>query len=97
MNLHHAVRILLYQKLATTEDHGFSVIANQSPDIRPKDPVSADGKVTWGMLLRTARANAMVIADLGGLDSDGQDADFLFGFLNRAHPRLTLLKDVVAE
>ena len=43
------------------------------------------------MLLRTARANAMVIADLGGLDSDGQDYPIscLDSWINRAHPRLT--------
>ena len=66
---------------------------NQSPDIRPKDPVSAvmEERLPRSMLLRTARANAMVIADLGGLDSDGQDYPIscLDSWINRAHPRLT--------
>jgi len=66
---------------------------NQSPDIRPKDPVSAvmEERLPRSMLLRTARSNAMVIADLGGLDSDGQDYPIscLYSWINRAHPRLT--------
>ena len=66
---------------------------NQSPDIRPKDPVSAvmEERLPRSMLLRTARANAMVIADLGGLDSDGHDYPIscLDSWINRAHPRLT--------
>ena len=65
---------------------------NQSPDIRPKDPVSAvmEERLPRSMLLRTARSNAMVIADLGGLDSDGQDYPIscLDSWINRAHPRL---------
>tara|TARA_B100000945_G_scaffold299880_1_gene280964 strand:- start:11297 stop:13393 length:2097 start_codon:yes stop_codon:yes gene_type:complete len=66
---------------------------NQSPDIRPKDPVSAvmEERLPRSMLLRTARANAMVIADLGGLDSGGQNYPIscLDSWINRAHPRLT--------
>ena len=66
---------------------------NQSPDIRPKDPLSAvmEERLPRSMLLRTARANAMVIADLGGLDSGGQDYPIscLDSWINRAHPRLT--------
>ena len=66
---------------------------NQSLDIRPKDPVSAvmEERLPRSMLLRTARSNAMVIADLGGLDSDGQDYPIscLESWINRAHPRLT--------
>ena len=65
----------------------------QSPDIRPKDPLSAvmEERLPRSMLLRTARANAMVIADLGGLDSGGQDYPIscLDSWINRAHPRLT--------
>ena len=66
---------------------------NQSPDIRPKEPVSAvmEERLPRSMLLRTARANALVIADLGGLDSGGQEFPIscLDSWIIRAHPRLT--------
>tara|TARA_B000000441_G_scaffold7295_1_gene4578 strand:- start:308 stop:2404 length:2097 start_codon:yes stop_codon:yes gene_type:complete len=66
---------------------------NQSPDIRPKDPVSAvmEERLPKSMLLRTARANALVIADLGGLDTVGQNFPIscLDSWITRAHPRLT--------
>ena len=66
---------------------------NQSPDIRPKDPVSAimEERLPKSMLLRTARANALVIADLGGLDSVGQNFPIscLDSWITRAHPRLS--------
>ena len=43
------------------------------------------------MLLRTARANALVIADLGGLDTVGQNFPIscLDSWITRAHPRLS--------
>ena len=66
---------------------------NQSPDIRPKDPVSAimEERLPKSMLLRTARANALVIADLGGLDTVGQNFPIscLDSWITRAHPRLS--------
>ena len=42
------------------------------------------------MLLRTARANALVIADLGGLDTSGHEYPIscLDAWIRRAHPRL---------
>ena len=65
---------------------------NQSPEIRPKDPVSAviEERLPRSMLLRTAKANALVIADLGGLDSGGQayPISCLDSWIIRAHPRL---------
>ena len=66
---------------------------DQSPDIRPKDPLSAvmDERLPKSMLLRTARTNALVIADLGGLDSKGHNFPIscLDSWINRAHPRLS--------
>lgn len=65
---------------------------DQSPDIRPKDPVCAimEERLPRSMLLRTARANALVIADLGGLDASGHDYPIscLDAWIRRAHPRL---------
>ncbi len=64
----------------------------QSPDIRPKDPVCAimEERLPRSMLLRTARANALVIADLGGLDAAGHEYPIscLDAWIRRAHPRL---------
>ena len=63
-----------------------------SPDIRPKDPVAAvmEERLPRSMLLRTARANALVIADLGGLDTSGHEYPIscLDAWIRRAHPRL---------
>ncbi len=65
---------------------------NQSPDIRPMDPISAimEERLPRSMLLRTARANALVIADLGGLDAAGHEYPIscLDAWIRRAHPRL---------
>ena len=64
----------------------------QSPEIRPKDPVCAvmEERLPRSMLLRTARANALVIADLGGLDAGGHEYPIscLDHWIQRAHPRL---------
>ena len=66
---------------------------DQAPDIRPKDPIVAimDERLPRSMLLRTARINSMVIADLGGLDvsSDPYPISCLESWIVRAHPRLT--------
>ena len=66
---------------------------NQSLDIRPKEPVSAiiEERLPRSMLLRTARANALVIADLGGIDSSGDNFPLscLEFWITRAHPRLS--------
>ena len=65
---------------------------DQSPEVRPKDPLVAimDERLPRSMLLRTARANALVIADLGGLDASGDDYPIssLENWIARAHPRL---------
>ncbi len=65
----------------------------QAPDIRPKHPIVAimDERLPRSMLLRTARINSMVIADLGGLDvtSDPYPISCLESWIVRAHPRLT--------
>ncbi len=64
-----------------------------SPHVRPKDPIAAvmEERLPRTMLLRTARANSLVIADLGGLDAEGDayPLSALDFWIERAHPRLT--------
>jgi len=64
-----------------------------SPEIRPKEPVVAvlEDRLPRSMLLRTARNNSLVIADLGGLDTDGDPYPLaaLDSWIERAHPRLS--------
>ena len=63
-----------------------------SPEIRPKEPVVAvmEDRLPRSMLLRTARANSLVIADLGGLDTEGDPYPLaaLDPWIESAHPRL---------
>ena len=63
-----------------------------SPEIRPKEPVVAvmEDRLPRSMLLRTARANSLVIADLGGLDTecDPYPLAALDPWIESAHPRL---------
>jgi len=64
-----------------------------SPEIRPKEPVVAvlEDRLPRSMLLRTARSNSLIIADLGGLDADGDSYPLaaLDSWIERAHPRLS--------
>ncbi len=64
-----------------------------SPEIRPKEPVVAvmEDRLPRSMLLRTARNNSLVIADLGGLDTEGDPYPLaaLDSWIERAHPRLS--------
>ena len=64
-----------------------------SPNIRPKNPIAAvmEERLPRSMLLRTARTNSLVIADLGGLDSEGDSYPLsaLDFWIERAHPRLS--------
>ena len=64
-----------------------------APDIRPSQPVAAIMKerLPKSVLLRSARANSLVVADLGGLDLDGREypINALEYWITSAHPRLS--------
>ena len=64
-----------------------------SPNVRPKNPIAAvmEERLPRSMLLRTARTNSLVIADLGGLDAEGDSYPLsaLDFWIERAHPRLS--------
>ena len=64
----------------------------KSPEIRPRMPISAvlADRLPRSMILRTARLNSLVIADLGGLDVIGEEYPLgaLVHWIERAHPRL---------
>tara|TARA_B100000029_G_scaffold126054_1_gene119692 strand:- start:4492 stop:7101 length:2610 start_codon:yes stop_codon:yes gene_type:complete len=64
----------------------------KSPEIRPRMPIAAvvSDRLPRTMILRTARLNSLVIADLGGLDIVGEEypLDALAHWIERAHPRL---------
>ena len=66
---------------------------SKSPDIRPSHPVAAviKERLPRSVLLRSARANSLVVADLSGLDMEGNE--YPIGALNYwieiAHPRLS--------
>ena len=66
---------------------------NKSPDIRPTQPVVATIKerLPKSVLLRSARINSLVVADLGGLEmgGDGYPMQALEYWIEKAHPRLT--------
>jgi len=66
---------------------------NQSPDIRPTQPVVAmiKERLPRSVLLRSARINSLVVADLGGLEmgNDEYPLDALEYWIESAHPRLT--------
>lgn len=63
------------------------------PDIRPTQPVVAiiKERLPRSVLLRSARPNALVVADLAGLDIEGEPypLDSLDYWIEAAHPRLT--------
>ncbi len=64
----------------------------KSPEIRPRMPIAAvlSDRLPRTMILRTARLNSLVIADLGGLDIVGEEYPIgaLSHWIERAHPRL---------
>ena len=66
---------------------------SKSPDIRPSQPVAAiiKERLPRSVLLRSARANSLVIADLSGLDMDGNEypIDALDSWIEIVHPRLS--------
>ena len=63
------------------------------PDIRPTQPVAAiiKERLPRSVLLRSARPNALVVADLAGLDIEGGPYPLgaLDYWIEAAHPRLT--------
>ncbi len=63
-----------------------------SPDVRPSQPVAAIMKerLPKSVLLRSARPNSLVVADLSGLDLDGSayPISALEYWIASAHPRL---------
>ena len=64
----------------------------KSPEVRPRMPIAAvlSDRLPRTMILRTARLNSLVIADLGGLDIVGEKYPLgaLAHWIERAHPRL---------
>jgi hypothetical protein len=62
-------------------------------DVRPKVPICAIlvDRLSKSMLLRTARINSLVIADLSGIDAEGDEYPLsaLDFWIQRAHPRLS--------
>ena len=64
----------------------------KSPEVRPRMPIAAvlSDRLPRTMILRTARLNSLVIADLGGLDIVGEEYPLgaLAHWIERAHPRL---------
>ncbi len=64
----------------------------KSPEVRPRMPIAAvlEDRLPRTMILRTARLNSLVIADLGGLDVVGEECPLgaLTHWIERAHPRL---------
>ena len=64
----------------------------KSPEVRPRMPIAAvlSERLPRTMILRTARLNSLVIADLGGLDIVGEEYPLgaLAHWIERAHPRL---------
>jgi DNA-binding MarR family transcriptional regulator len=66
---------------------------SKSPDIRPSQPVVAiiKERLPRSVLLRSARVNSLVIADLSGLDMDGNEYPIgaLDHWIEIVHPRLS--------
>ena len=65
----------------------------KSPDIRPSHPVAAiiKERLPRSVLLRSARLNSLLLADLSGLDMEGSEYPMgaLDYWIEIAHPRLT--------
>ena len=66
---------------------------SKSPDVRPTQPVAATIKerLPLSVLLRSARTNSLVIADLSGLGIEGEEYPIgaLRYWIKKAHPRLS--------
>ena len=66
---------------------------SKSPDVRPTQPVAATIKerLPLSVLLRSARTNSLVIADLSGLGMEGEEYPIgaLRYWIKKAHPRLS--------
>ena len=66
---------------------------SQSPDVRPSRPIAAiiRERLPRSVLLRSARANSLVVADLSGLDMRGNEYPLgaLEHWIGSAHPRLS--------
>ena len=66
---------------------------SKSPDVRPTQPVAAtiNERLPLSVLLRLARANSLVIADLSGLGMEGEEYPIgaLRYWIKKAHPRLS--------
>jgi len=64
-----------------------------APDVRPNQPIVAPIKerLPRSVLLRSAKSNAVVVADLGGLHVEGREYPLsaLDHWIKTAHPRLT--------
>ena len=66
---------------------------SKSPDIRPSRPIAAiiRERLPRSVLLRSARTNSLVVADLSGLDMAGNEYPIgaLEHWIQSAHPRLS--------
>ena len=66
---------------------------SNSPDVRPTQPIAATIKerLPLSVLLRSARSNSLVIADLRGLGVEGEEYPIgaLRYWIEKAHPRLS--------
>ncbi len=66
---------------------------SKSPDIRPSRPIAAiiRERLPRSVLLRSARTNSLVVADLSGLDMSGNEYPIgaLEHWIQSAHPRLS--------
>ena len=66
---------------------------SKSPDVRPTQPIAATIKerLPLSVLLRSARSNSLVIADLRGLGMEGEEYPIgaLRYWIKKAHPRLS--------
>jgi len=64
-----------------------------APDVRPSQPIAAPikGRLPRSVLLRSAKSNAVVVADLGGLQIEGRvyPLSALDHWIKTAHPRIT--------
>lgn len=64
-----------------------------APNVRPNQPIAAPIKerLPRSVLLRSAKSNAVVVADLGGLHIEGREYPLsaLEHWIKAAHPRLT--------
>ena len=66
---------------------------SKSPDVRPTQPIAATIKerLPLSVLLRSAKSNSLVIADLSGLGLEGEECPIgaLRHWIKKAHPRLS--------